>query len=204
MLRRVLLLGSFVLALSLGLSLTYAQTTPTTGASPTTGPAEPLVENPHYLAWAKFKPGTTVDLDMILHMAGQQMTTNVTMTLNEITPEKAVVASVAKMNVPGLPPQEQKQTHAFAAKVVQSEAEGAFMPPGAQGESKEAAAETVEAAGKKYDCKVREFTGKMQGQEAKGKMWRSETVPGGLVKMESSSAGTVSKVEMVLKKVTEK
>ena len=204
MLRRVLLLGSFVLALSLGLSLTYAQTTPATGASPTTGPAEPLVENPHYLAWAKFKPGTTVDLDMILHMAGQQMTTNVTMTLNEITPEKAVVASVAKMNVPGLPPQEQKQTHAFAAKVVQSEAESAFMPPGAQGESKEVAAETVEVAGKKYDCKVREFTGKIQGQEAKGKMWRSETVPGGLVKMESSSAGTVSKVEMVLKKVTEK
>ena len=115
MLRRVLLLGSFVLALSLGLSLTYAQTTPATGASPTTGPAEPLVENPHYLAWAKFKPGTTVDLDMILHMAGQQMMTNVTMTLNEVTPEKVVIASVAKMNVPGLPPQEQKQTHAFAA-----------------------------------------------------------------------------------------
>src|SRR5688500_4100497 len=204
MLRRVLVLGSFVLIVSLGLSVTRAQTAPATGASPATGPAEPLVENPHYLAWEKFKPGTTVDLDMILHMAGQQMTTNVTKTLNEVKPEKAVSASVAKMSVPGLPPREQKQTHPSAAKVPQAEAEGAFMPPGAQGESKEGAAETVEAAGKKYDCKVREFSGKMQGQEAKGKMWRSETVPGGLVKMESSSAGTVSKVEMVLKKVTEK
>ena len=190
-----------VLMSSLAPALGQATTT-----APTTAPAtapEPLVDNPHYLAWAKFKPGTAVDLDMNMSVGGQQVTTSITMTLQEISPERAVVQSVAKMNVPGLPSaQEQKQTHTFNAKVPQSEADHALLPPGGTGETKDAGTETIEVAGKTYQIQVREFNGTVQGQPAKGKTWRTEQVPGGLVKMESSSGQM--KVEMVLKKVTEK
>ena len=205
MLRRRLVLGSLVLvALSLGSSVTRAQDA-VVSAPPSTAPAEPLVDNPHYLAWSKFKPGTQVDLDLNLGVAGQAMTSNVTMTLSEISPEKAVVESVAKMNVPGLPGggQQEKQSKTYLAKVPKSEADRAFMPAGAVGESKETGTETISAAGKSYECKVREFTGKIQGQDAKGKMWRSEDVPGGLVKMEASG-NTNMTITMELKRVTAK
>ncbi|MDQ3441890.1 MAG: hypothetical protein M3478_16225, partial [Planctomycetota bacterium] len=187
-----------------GLALTRAQDAVV--PPPSTGPVEPLVDNPHYLAWSKFKPGTQVDLDMILGVGGQKMTSNVTMTLSEVSAEKAVVESVAKMNLPGLPGgggQPEKQSHTHLAKVPKSEADRAFMPPGAVGDSKETGTETIAAAGKSYECKVREFTGKIKSQDAKGKMWRSEQVPGGLVKMEALGSPNMT-VTMELKKVTAK
>lgn len=199
--RRVLTLAAFTLGLSLCLFPVRGQAT-TAPAAPTTAP-EPMVDNPHYLAWSKHKPGTQVDLDMNLLAGGQRVTTNVTMTLLELTPEKAVVQSVAKMNIPGFPnAQEQKQEHTFQAKVPKSEAEAADLPPGASGESKDVGTETIQVNGKSYETQVREFTGTVQGQTATGKIWRSDQVPGGLVKMEST--GPNMKVEMVLKKVSEK
>ncbi|HEV2295086.1 MAG TPA: hypothetical protein VGR35_14620 [Tepidisphaeraceae bacterium] len=202
---RVCMLGSsFAVALLLVSSacLTPARGKATTApAAPTTAP-EPMVDNPHYLAWSKYKPGTQVDLDMKVRAGGQQFTTNVTLTLEEVTPERAVVESVSKMHVPGLLAQEQKQVHTFSAKVPKSEAEQADLPPGSTGEVKDLGTETIQVAGKRYDAKVIEFTGSAGGNVTQGKMWRSDEVPGGLLKMESS--GPNVKVDMVLKKVTEK
>ena len=210
--RRSLALGSFVgaVAFSLALSLGVARAqdavattaTATTTTAPTSAP-EPMVANPHYLAWAKYKPGTQVELEMNLLAGGQQMTTTVTMTLNEITPERAIVRSVARMSVPGLPSgQEHQQTHTFNIIVPQSEADRAMRPAGGEGELKQAGTEIVEAAGRTFQTKVHEFNGMVQGVPAQAKQWRSNEVPGGLVKIESSTGNT--KLQMFLTRVTAK
>lgn len=199
----------FVVAVLLSLATAAAQdavaTAPTT--APTTGPTSvpttghgPMVDNPHYLAWAKYKPGTQVQLDMNILNGGQQMTTTVTTTLNEITPERAVVQSVAKRSVPDMPDGEAHvQLHTFDAKVHQSEAERAMLPAGAEGATKEIGTENVEAAGETYETHVRAFAGTVRTLPATSKLWRSDNVPGGLVKMESSTGSTT--VQVNLKKV---
>ena len=217
--RAVAVVGSFGLAWCVALSLARGQgaapaspPSPTTGLTtrpatgPSTAPYGPMVDNPHYLAWSRFKPGTQVEMDMSVGVGGQKMVTKVAMTLSDVSAERAVVDTVARISVPGLPgagDREEKQTRTFAAKVHQSEAERAFMPSNAIGESRETGTETVAAAGREYRCTVREFDGTIQNQPAKGKMWRSERVPGGLVKMEASGAPNLT-VTMELKGVREK
>ncbi len=206
MFRRLPALGlPFVVAVLLSLATAAAQdvaaTAPTTAPTsvPTTGHG-PMVHNPHYLAWAKYKPGTQIQLGMDLLNGGQQMTTTITMTLNEITPARAVVQSVVKLNVPDMPEgEEHVQLHTFDAKVHQSEAERAMLPAGAEGETKELGTENVAAAGETYATTVREFTGTLRSLPATIKQWRSDKVPGGLVKMESSTPNTT--VRMILNKV---
>src|SRR5688572_18018005 len=110
MLRRILGVGSFACALTLAVFMARGQTSAPAAAAPTTtrpatgpstAPYGPMVDNPHYLAWSRFKPGTQVDLDMNIVVAGQKMVTNVTMTLADISAERAVVDTLAKMTVPG-------------------------------------------------------------------------------------------------------
>lgn len=200
---------TLVALLTQSISVANAQRA-TTLPAPTTAPAttpttapEPSVDNPHYLAWRKHKPGTQVEMDVNLVVGGQQITTNVTTTLSEVTPERVVVQSVAKLNVPGLFDGEQHdQTHTFRARVPLSEATRAMLPPGGEGDLAEIGAESVQAAGKTYETKIFEFDGTVQGAPATARQWRSDEVPGGLVKMESGGAN--GKMELILKKVTTK
>jgi len=187
-----------------GATAPAATTSPaTTTTSPTTVPEE-IVENPFYLAWVKYKPGTTVEFELKTDAVGQQMTTHITQRLVEVSPEKVVVDVEARIDVPGVPnpPQPQKQTKTFLPGVPKSEALRSLRPPGAVGDPIDAAAETVHAAGKEIACTVTEFPGHNGTGEGKAKAWRSPQIPGGMVKMESASP--VMKVELVVTKVEEK
>jgi len=187
-----------------GATAPAATTSPaTTTTSPTTVPEE-IVENPFYLAWVKYKPGTTVEFELKTDAVGQQMTTHITQRLVEVSPEKVVVDVEARIDVPGIPnpPQPQKQTKTFLPGVPKSEALRSLRPPGAVGDPIDAAAETVHAAGKEIACTVTEFPGHNGTGEGKAKAWRSPQIPGGMVKMESASP--VMKVELVVTKVEEK
>lgn len=206
---RFVAFGSIVLALALCLTHARAQIATTAPASasssaptttaPTTVP-DPLVDNPHYRAWAKYKPGTQVGFAMNVTAGGQQAPTNVTLTLSEITPERAIVQSVAIMSLPGLPAQETEQTHTFNAIVPESQAQRADRPPSGIGETRDAGTETIEAAGTTYETTIIEFDGTVQKASAESKTWRSDAVPGGLVKRESITGNTT--VQMILTKVT--
>ena len=187
-----------------GATAPAATTSPaTTTTSPTTVPEE-IVENPFYLAWVKYKPGTTVEFELKTDAVGQQMTTHITQRLVEVSPEKVVVDVEARIDVPGIPnpPQPQKQTKTFLPGVPKSEALRSLRPPGAVGDPIDAAAETVHAAGKEIACTVTEFPGHNGTGEGKAKAWRSPQIPGGMVRMESASP--VMKVELVVTKVEEK
>jgi len=150
-------------------------------------PAEEMVENPAYKAWAAYKPGTTVVLESTTDAGAQKLKMEMTQKLLEVSKDKAVVEVTTKLDLPGVPPQPaQKQT--IPAKVKKSEAQTpGKLPPGAKGEMKEKGTEKISVGGKSYECKVYEFTGEQNGVKSTGKIWQSEKVPGNLVKMESNA-----------------
>ena len=159
-----------------------------------------LVANPQYVSWSNHQPGTAVSMKMVTNMAGQTMNMDITQTLKEVSDEKAVVEVKTSMDMMGQKQDMPPQSVNIAAKVTKAEADKANLPQGADGEAKEIGNETVTVAGKDYDCKVTEFAGEQQGMKTKGKVWRCDQVPGGVVKvdmtMEGAQAGDM-KMELV-------
>jgi hypothetical protein len=131
-----------------------------------------------------------------------------TQTLAEIDEKQAVVEVQTKMNIPGAPPGAGAQTRrqTIKAKVSKSEADKSKLPPGMTGEVKELGNEKVEVAGKSYECKVMEFSGKNEMGEMKGKLWGTQEIPGAVAKMESEgqAGGQAMKVTMTIKSIEEK
>ena len=160
---------------------------------------EELVENPAYASWAAHKPGTKVVMDMATAMGPMNMTMELTQTLLELDADKAVVEAAVQANVPGVPAgQGHKQKHTLQAKVAKSEAEKSKLPPGTTGEMKEVAGESIEVAGKKYECKVYEFKGKNEQGEQAGKVWNTTEIPGGLAKMTSKGQANGQEMTMTM------
>jgi hypothetical protein len=154
-----------------------------------------LVANPGYGSWAKHKPGTKVVMQMEVQAQGMTMKQDLTQTLAEVTPEKAVIDVIMVMNMGGMK-QEHKDRQDIPAKVEKGRE---YLPQDMKGTIKETGKESVEVAGGKYNCTVMEFSGESaQGAgggggagasgKTTGKLWYSEEIPGGLAKMESSMA----------------
>jgi hypothetical protein len=144
------------------------------------------VDNPQYQAWSRYKAGTTVTSKMEIGAQGFNMTQDVTQTLKEITADKAVVEVAMTTNMGGMS-RPMSQTREIPAKVEKGQE---YITPDVKGTMKETGNETVEVAGKKYDCKIMEFTGESaRGGKSNGKVWVSKEIPGGMAKMESTGEG---------------
>jgi hypothetical protein len=163
--------------------------------------AEEMVANPQYTAWAKFKPGTMITMKMATTGA-QALNMQIVQTLKEVTPEKAAVDVATKMDMGGQTRDMPTQTVSVDAKVTKDKAAQAEMPPGMKGDVKQLADEDVTVGGKTYKAKVSEFSGEQQGMKVKGKAWRSDEVPGGVVKMESSYQGPQGNGDMKMELVS--
>jgi hypothetical protein len=148
--------------------------------------AEEQVENPGYKSWKTHKPGTTVTMENSVSVAGQSFKSEISQKLVEVTPEAATVEVSTKSNIPGAPPQ-QPQKVKIPAKTDKSKATPGQLPPNVKGEMKDKGTEKVTVAGKEYSCKVYEFTGESNGIKTSGKSRTSEAIPGGMVKLESTS-----------------
>jgi hypothetical protein len=159
-----------------------------------------LVENPAYATWAKHKVGTKVTLKSDVSMQGMNMTQEVTQTLAEITPDKAVVNVAMTMDMGGMKHQT-TQKQEIAAKV---EKGSEYLPQGAKGSFKELDKETIEVAGQKYECRVFEVNGDSAAGKMSGKSWHSEEIPGGLaktdMKMEGAASGTAKMIVTSIEK----
>jgi hypothetical protein len=195
-------------SLALGFAL-LAPASITLAAEPDAGSSaakEEMVDNPEYKTWAERKAGDSITYEMNTVAAGNTTKMTMTQKLLELTKDKAVVELSNKIEVPGAPTLPPKK-HEVLAKVKKSEA-GPLgkMPAGSKGEIKENGSQKVEAAGKTYECKVYEFTGEQQGAKTTGKIWRSEKVPGGMVKMETNAdvGGQQIKSTMTLTKIESK
>jgi hypothetical protein len=147
--------------------------------------AAQVKENPEYAAWAKFKPGSTAVTVTELEGGGNKMTTERTSKLVEVSPDKLVLEVTSTVTAAG-----QTSTPTPRRQEVPAKKEETIA-------TKDLPDEEVEAAGKKIKCKVREGT-TMSGPanskvEMKGKLYSSDTVPGGVVKMVlTSTRGTAT------------
>ena len=162
--------------------------------------AQEMVSNPQYTSWAKHKPGTTVTIKMTTAASGQNVNMQLKQTLKEVTPETVTVEVVPSMDMGGTTQTMPAQTMQLKSKVSAEEAKFGQLPPGTKADIKEVGSESVTAGGQTYNCTVSEVTGESQGTKTKGKVWRSEEVPGQVVKMEMAFEGAQTgstKMELV-------
>jgi hypothetical protein len=155
--------------------------------APTTtpAPAVEMVPSPQYTSWAKHKPGTVVTMKSDMTTAGMAMTMDMTQTLKEVNPDKAVVDVGVKLNMGGMN-QESKQVNEIAAKVAKGHE---VVPADFQGTSKQVGNEKLTVAGKSYDCTVYEIAGDSPQGKSTGKIWHTPEIPGGMAKMEMKVEG---------------
>jgi len=137
--------------------------------------------NPRYTAWSKFKVGSSETLTASISTP-QGMAINLEMnrTLKELTDEKVVLEVTTTTEVMGNKRPAQPRQETIMAKKTGDEA------------YKEVGHETVEAAGKSFDCKVIEAKQPVPSgpggktHEGKAKVWINDEIPGGLVKLEGT------------------
>jgi hypothetical protein len=154
--------------------------------------AEDLVENPQYVSWTKHQPGSSVTMTMNTSSGGQSMTMTMTQTLVEVTDEAAVVEMNTEMDMAGQKHSMPVQQLKVEAKVPKAQADMTALPPGVKGEAKQVGNETVEIAGKSYDCEVIQFTGEADGVTSSGKIWRHDSIPGTVAKTEMKTEGPMA------------
>ena len=154
------------------------------------------VKNPEYENWARFKPGAMVKHATKSLANGQEITSTTTNKLIEITPEKLVVELSSSMEMSG-----QKMDSPPMKRDVPAEMDKAIVArtDPAQNPDMKEEKETVTVAGKKFDCKVVIYTSEANGMKSVSKSWLCNDVPGGLVKTEVKTTGSVeSSTEMTL------
>jgi len=159
-------------------------------------PAQGLVDNPQYTSWAKHKPGTSITMKMSQAMGGQNRDMELKQTLKEVKPDELTVElqmSAMGQTMPATPLK-------IKSKVSPDEAKYGQLPPGAKADVKEVGTESVTVGGQTYNCKVSEVTGEAEGTKSTGKLWRSDEVPGEIVKMDMTTEGAnpgTMKMELV-------
>jgi len=152
------------------------------------------IDNPEYLSWKTFKPGAMVKVEHVTKMADTETKTVTTTTLKKLTDAKAVVTTQTTMFVMGntveQPAQDREIPATFDKPEMPGEPEGVEKPDIEMEEGEE----TLTVGGKEVACKWVKSTVKAVGTTVVATSWNSDAVPGGLVKMESTTSGAM-KVE---------
>jgi hypothetical protein len=148
-----------------------------------------MVDNPEFTSWAKFKVGTAVTYSRQMSMGGDQRTMDTTSTLTEVTPDHVTLENKTTMSVNGTVQNIPAQTRTINAKV----AKGSRPDEPHDGDAKpETGTEDIQAAGKTFSCKWMKITRSEKGTTVTMKFWRSDDVPGGLVKMDLTGSATMT------------
>ena len=141
--------------------------------APTTAPAA-TVDNPQFANWNRFNVGSNSTLTTNIETGGQKIATESTNTLVEKGADKVVVEVSGTMEVAGKRNAIPAQKQTIPAKI------------DSQSINK-VAGEKIDAAGKTFDCAVYEMVNPDPAQkDAKAKVWISDEVPGGVVKLEAN------------------
>lgn len=154
--------------------------------------AAELVDNPRYQAWAKYKAGTNVKMDMSTNAGGQNMKSAMTTTLKEVTPEKVVLEMKTSMTMPGMAaPMDNVMTMTEPAKI-----EAAKIKPTNPEQMPNCkvigkGTEDVKIGDKTYKCNWYEVEVESQGMKVTSKMWTCDELPDKMIKNETKT-GTVN------------
>lgn len=182
-----------LMLLNMAAVVAVAQTQPAT----TTAPAEELVDNPTYQAWAQYKAGATVTLEGKTEVVAEPdtppvtfMSMNITNTLKDVTPDHVVVEVKMSTTMMGQNTPARARDTKIPAKIAKSKLELSAFSGGRKDDPKvsdvKEGTDTIEVNGKKLECKTKEMNVEMKqnNDTIKGtaKIWSNAEVPGGLVK----------------------
>ncbi len=148
--------------------------------------AQEKVDNPRYLEWSKYKPGTYVKMEMVAAMGEQKMKTTMTTTLKEVTPEKAVLEMKIEMSMPGVPPQVKQMTEPAKIEKAKIKPTNPEEMPNCKIINK--GTEDIKVGDTTYKCKWYEFEMEQQGMKVNSKLWTCEDVLDKMVKNETKMA----------------
>jgi hypothetical protein len=136
------------------------------------------MDNPAFAAWSKFAIGSSETLTAELQGANPQaakMTMEMVRKLVEKADDHITIEVTSTINVAGQKKEMPSRNQNVPAKMAKKDV-------------KSSGTEEVEAAGKKYTCKVYDVKGfSAQNPDATVKLWVNDDIPGGLVKMEAQS-----------------
>jgi hypothetical protein len=144
--------------------------------------ADDSAQNPKYLAWSKFKPGSSETFEADIQTQGQRYHIETKQTLVSVTDDEVVVETLSKGTVKGQRPTESSKRETFKADA------GAT-------DLKLIGEKEVTAMGKTFKCKVFEGTGKSSTPAAgakespaalKGTIYLCDEIPGGLVRLDTA------------------
>lgn len=128
------------------------------------------VDDPGYVYWSKFSPGSVSTTTTVTELATQKMSMHMTTTLLAVTPEKVTIEVKTETESGG---------KKLPARVNKREiAPKRTKPP--EEVIVNGGTETLTVGGKSYKCQLSEET----RQTLHIKLWMCDKVPGGLVKME--------------------
>ncbi len=147
------------------------------------------IKNPEYEMWSKFKVGAMAKVEGKTVAAGQESKQVMVTKLVELTPEKAVVETTIEMEMAGQKMAMPAQKRDVPAEIDKPNADPNAGPAPAA-KSKESQ-ETIAVAGKSLDCKVTETVFEQAGTKSVAKLWACPDVPGGMVKTEARSTGSM-------------
>jgi hypothetical protein len=136
-----------------------------------------MEDNVEYTSWAKQKPGAWVKWAVETNTGALKMASEVTWTLKELAPDKAVIEEKTVMNVTGAEkPAEHTSSRSIPAKVKKgTTSEGGKVEPLKEGD------EELEIKGRKIKCHWVEM--KLQARAGGAmKVWKTDEIVGGAAK----------------------
>lgn len=161
------------------------------------------IENPEYAVWSKFKKGASVTVKTVTSSNGMTFEMKATTTLVEVAKDGKLVleiSAVSNFNGMEIKAPAMKRDVTKTIKLpeklpagVKKEDYSAQKPPG----SFEEGTEDLKIAGKEIKTKWFKFKSEVGGLKSEGQVWHSDKVPGGVVKMESTTGGGTVKMELV-------
>jgi hypothetical protein len=169
-------------------------------------PKVEMVDNLEYASWAKHAVGTQVTLTTKAFARGALVSqSDVTYRLVKLTDKTATVELVLidEQGVIRAP-----RPAEIPAKVPKAQVQGPGPVLGEGLGGSELGAnrmgkEEVEVLGKKVQARLEESTEKVGGEEMRFKVWKSDEVPGGTVRMEGSLGDGTARTTMTVKGIIE-
>jgi hypothetical protein len=144
------------------------------------------VVNPIFKSWEKVKVGSSTTLSMSTLVEGRSTKMEVKGTLIEITADGAVVENAVTVYLGGAPMQAPTQRTTIK-KMVERDSKDPGQLDAAKLEK--ATDEKVTVPAGTFDAKVIVINGEKDGVTMDGKVWFSEQVPGGTIKMDIRTQG---------------
>lgn len=137
-------------------------------------------DNPDYRAWTGFGPGSWVKLVMESAPGGRKTLREDIVRLVRLTPEQAVVERQTRTTADGRSVPQAPYLETIPAKRDRLD------------EILREGEEEIEVAGRRLRCRVLELERMLDGQKKRVKLWASDEVPGGAVRMELRAPGAES------------